>query len=149
MDWKSSANAAPLLSANADQWLDWRPEHFAGCGARDGGDGAIVTFRASGGKWSYARYGDDMVGTEVAEKRAISPDATAGIYYWRCARDCFNAIAKMMQAERRVNGEFYLAPSFNEMIVDGKRVIAYPVPRMWGLGTPADLKATVEAHPWK
>ena len=55
----------------------------------------------------------------------------------------------MMDGGRRVNGEFYLAPTYNEMIVDGARVIAYPVPRMWGLGTPSDLKVTLEACPWR
>ena len=55
----------------------------------------------------------------------------------------------MIEANRRVNGEFYLCPSYNEMIVDGARIIAYPVPRMWGLGTPADLKMALAAHPWE
>ena len=139
----------PLLVANADQWLDWSPEHFASFVSRDGCDGAIVTFRASGAKWSYAKFGDDMVITEVAEKVSISQDGNCGIYYWRKARSCFQSIGRMIAANRRVNNEFYLAPSYNEMIVDGTRVIAYPVPRMWGLGTPSDLKATLEVCPWR
>ena len=90
-----------------------------------------------------------MVVTEVAEKVSISQDGSCGIYYWRMAADCFWSIKKMMDGGRRVNGEFYLAPTYNEMIVDGARVIAYPVPRMWGLGTPSDLKVTLEACPWR
>jgi len=139
----------PLLIANSDQWVDWNHDHFAAYVWREDCDGAIVTFRASGAKWSYAKFGDDMVVTEVAEKVPISQDATVGIYYWRRAVDCFESIKKMMDGGRRVNNEYYLCPSYNEMIVDGARIIAYPVPRMWGLGTPADLKLALEARPWK
>ena len=141
---------APLLVANSDQWLDWSPEHFANFVNRDGCDGAIVTFLASGSKWSYAVVREDSTVAAVAEKREISSHSTCGVYYWKRAGDCFAAIRKMMKREdSRVNGEFYLAPSFNEMVFDQARVIAYPVPRMWSMGTPEDLNRTLEAKPWR
>lgn len=140
----------PMLVANADQWLDWSPEHFADFVFRDGCDGAIVTFRASGEvKWSYAAVREDGTVAMVAEKNPISDEATVGLYYWKRAGDCFQSVRAMMAKDMRVNNEFYLAPSFNEMILDGARVIAYPVPRMWSMGTPEDLKRTLEAKPWR
>lgn len=140
---------APLLVANADQWLDWSSEHFASFVEHDGCDGAIVTFRASGPKWSYADVREDGTIAEVAEKVQISHDATCGLYWWRRAGDCFGAIRSMIEKGVRVNNEFYLCPSYNEMILDGARIIAYPVPRMWGMGTPEDLQRTMEAYPWR
>lgn len=139
----------PLLIANADQWLDWSPEHCADFVKRDGCDGAIVTFRASGPKWSYADVREDGTVACVAEKVPISDSATCGVYYWKRAGDCFASIRRMMEKGLRVGGEYYLAPSFNEMILDGARIVAYPVPRMWGLGTPDDLKRALEAKPWR
>jgi NDP-sugar pyrophosphorylase family protein len=138
----------PLLIANSDQLMDWSPDHFVDFVERDGCDGAIVTFRASGPKWSYAKCDDDMVVQQVAEKDPISQDATVGVYYFRRAGFCFEAIERMIVANRSVNGEFYTCPCYNELLIDGRRIIAYPVPRMFGMGTPADLKATLEARPW-
>lgn len=41
-------------------------------------------------------------------------------------------------------GSFYVAPAYNEMIRDGKKLIVYNVGKeadgMYGLGIPADLK---------
>lgn len=139
----------PLLIANADQWLDWSPEHFVDFVQRDGCDGAIVTFRASGPKWSYAYVREDGTIAAVAEKVPISHEGTTGVYYWKRASACFASIRRMMEKNLRVNDEFYLAPSFNEMIVDGARIVAYPVPRMWSMGTPDDLQRTLAAHPWR
>ena len=42
--------------------------------------------------------------------------------------------------DQRVNGEFYVAPTYNEMIADGKTILSYPVAEMKGLGTPEDLE---------
>lgn len=139
----------PLLIANCDQWLDWSPEHFADFVRRDGCDGAAVTFRASGPKWSYADVREDGTIAAIAEKMPISNDGTTGLYYWRRAEDCFRSIKRMMEKGLTTNGEYYIAPSFNEMILDGARIIAYPVPRMWGMGTPDDLQRTLAAHPWR
>jgi uncharacterized LabA/DUF88 family protein len=43
-----------------------------------------------------------------------------------------------------VNGEFYVAPVYNELIREGKKIIIYNIGKeadgMYGLGTPSDLK---------
>lgn len=135
-----------LLVANADQWLDWSPEHFADFVERDGCDGAIVTFRAAGPKWSYADVREDGTVAAVVEKVPISHEATCGLYYWKRASDCFDSIRAMTRKGLTHAGEYYLAPSFNEMILDGARIIAYPVPRMWSMGTPDDLQRTLAAN---
>jgi hypothetical protein len=50
----------------------------------------------------------------------------------------------MIAAGRRVNGEFYVAPVYNELIADGGRIGVVDVdadgPAMYGLGTPEDLR---------
>lgn len=139
----------PLLIANADQWLDWSPEHFVDFVRRDGCHGAIVTFRAYGPKWSYVDVREDGMIAVVAEKSPISNDGSCGVYYWKRAADCFDSIKSMMRKGLKHAGEYYLAPSFNELILDGARIIAYPVPRMWSMGTPDDLAHTIAAAPWR
>ena len=46
----------------------------------------------------------------------------------------------MIKKDIRTNGEFYVCPVFNEAIKDGLRIKTYQVEKMWGVGTPEDLK---------
>ena len=49
----------------------------------------------------------------------------------------------MIDANIRVNDEFYVAPVYNMMIEDGMKIVYYNVGEvghgMYGLGTPEDL----------
>ena len=50
----------------------------------------------------------------------------------------------MIEKDIRVRNEFYIAPVYNELIQDGKALIPFYVHKMWGLGTPEDLKYYME-----
>jgi hypothetical protein len=45
----------------------------------------------------------------------------------------------MIAKDIRTNNEFYIAPVYNEMIQDKKKIFHYPIAEMRGLGTPEDL----------
>ncbi|MDQ2411254.1 glycosyltransferase family 2 protein, partial [Pseudomonas aeruginosa] len=79
----------------------------------------------------------------VVEKEVISDEATVGIYNFRSGHQLIEAIEQMFQKGLRVNGEFYVAPAYNEIIEKGARIIHYTVGSegqgMFGLGIPADL----------
>ena len=47
---------------------------------------------------------------------------------------------EMINQDKRVNGEFYVCPVFNEAIEDNKKIKIFPIQKMWGLGTPEDLQ---------
>lgn len=130
-------NDRPLVIANSDQFMEWNPDGFL----RDMSavDGGIVTHCSTHPKWSFVRLGEDGFVTQVAEKKPISDQATTGVYYWRRGSDYVKYAEQMVRKNIRVNGEFYVAPVFNEAIADGKKVSAVPCKRMWGLGTPEDL----------
>ena len=51
---------------------------------------------------------------------------------------------QMVEKDIRVNNEFYIAPVYNELISDGKTLIPFYVHKMWGIGTPEDLKYFLE-----
>ena len=46
----------------------------------------------------------------------------------------------MIKKDIRTNGEFYVCPVFNEAILDDKKFRILKIDKMWGLGTPEDLK---------
>lgn len=135
-----------LVICNSDQIVEWSPNDFLkDAGAGRGLDGSIATFTAEGDQWSYAKTDENGFVVQVAEKDQISDQATAGIYYWRYGSDFVNYAEQMIEKDIRVNGEFYVAPVYNEAILDGKTVGVYPVDKMTSVGTPEDLKVYIES----
>ena len=76
----------------------------------------------------------------IPQKKAISKNATVGVYYWKHGSDFVKYAEQMIEKNIRVNNEFYVCPVFNEAIYDKKRIIIDPVDEMHGLGTPEDLR---------
>jgi len=134
------ANEQPLIIANSDQWVDWNPIEFMYKMQELNADGGIVTFKATHPKWSYAKVDNDGMVTKVAEKDPISDNATVGFYYWKRGEDYVESAKDMIAMQKRVNGEFYVCPVFNQAILMGKKIFAHNVNEMWGLGTPEDLE---------
>jgi len=132
-------NDEPLMMANSDQFVEWNSNECLYAFSADNIDGGIVTFEATHPKWSFAKVGEDGFVSEVAEKNPISNIATAGIYYWAHGSDYVKYAEQMIEKDIRTNGEFYVAPVFNEAIGDGKKIRVKMIEKMWGLGIPSDL----------
>ena len=130
-----------LIIANSDQFVDLDLQAFLQDARSKNVDGHILTFSASDPKWSYALLGPEGNVTKVAEKQVISSHATVGIYYFREARYFFECCEEMIRKNDRVNGEFYVCPTFNELISRGGivKIMEIDKSRMHGLGTPEDL----------
>lgn len=139
-------NLDPLLIANSDQFIEWNSNECLYAFTADGINGGLLTFKSVHPKWSFARLGDDGFVAEVAEKRPISDLASVGIYYWKHGADYVTYTLQMIQKNIRTNGEFYVCPVFNEAIAGGLKIRVKNVEKMWGLGTPEDLKTYLEHH---
>ena len=109
--------------------------------------GGIVSFKATHPRWSFARRGENGFIAEVAEKRPISDDATVGVYYWKQGADFVRAVKQMIAKDIRTNNEFYVCPTFNELIQEGKKIRIFPIKKMWSFGTPEDLDVFFNEFP--
>ena len=140
-------NNDPLVIANSDQFLEWNPAEFYYSMENDKSitGGGIVTFKATHPKWSFAKVEEGFV-TEVAEKKPISDDATVGVYYWKHGWEFVWSAEQMIKDNNRVNNEFYVAPTINELIKQGLKFKVHQVSKMWGLGTPEDLSVFLENY---
>jgi NDP-sugar pyrophosphorylase family protein len=136
-------NDDELLVANSDQFIEGDIDDFIDSARKKNADGYIMTFKASHPKWSYARVDKSGKVLEVAEKQVISDNATVGIYYFKKGSDFVQSVQSMINKNIRFNNEFYVCPSFNEMILLDKNVYIEEIPydKMHGLGTPQDLEA--------
>ena len=133
----------PMMIANSDQYVDIDINEYLS--AMGSADGLIMTLFADDAKWSFIRYDENNFVTMVREKEVISNEATVGIYNYRRGRDFVSAAHQMIEQNIRVNGEFYVAPVYNEMIRNGKKIVFHNIgDHMYGLGIPEDLEAFVK-----
>jgi beta-phosphoglucomutase-like phosphatase (HAD superfamily) len=139
-------NNDPLLIANSDQFVVWNSKRAINEFLNSGVDGAILTFKSTENKWSFVKRSSHGFVSAVAEKNAISDEATCGIYFWKHGSDFVKYANKMIDKNIRTNNEFYVCPVYNEAIDDGLIILPYPVYEMWGLGTPEDLETFLDFH---
>jgi len=131
-----------ILVANGDQYLSAPLDPFYEKCREPGTDGCILTFTATHPRWSFARTDADGRVTAVAEKRPISKRATVGLYYFRRASDLLAGAERMLIKGLTTAGQFFVAPVYNELILDGKNITHHHLPdgSMQSLGTPEDLE---------
>ena len=139
-------NDKSLLFANSDQFIEWDSNEFMYKMNETKCDGGIVTFKSTHPKWSFAKVDEKGLVTEVAEKNPISDTATVGFYWWKKGSDFVRYADRMIEKDIRVNNEFYVCPVFNEAIEDGKKIRTFNINKMYGLGTPEDLKYFIENY---
>jgi len=133
-----------LLIANSDQFIEYQKQNFLSLKNMTTADAIVWTFNAVHPKWSFVKTNSRGYITEVVEKRPISDIATCGVYWYRKGSDFVKYAEKMVEKNIRVNNEFYIAPVYNELIEDNKSLIPFYVNKMWGLGTPEDLRYYME-----
>jgi dTDP-glucose pyrophosphorylase len=150
-------NNSPLLIANSDQWVETDIQEYLNFVNDENSDGSIMTMEAHDPKWSYAQLAEDGTVVRVVEKEVISNHATVGIYGFKHGSDFVKFAGKMIEENFTVNGEHYVAPVYNWMISEGKRVVTHLIGSeangMFGLGIPEDMRIfetnPVSKNVWK
>lgn len=117
----------PLLIVGSDQVLTVPYQEILEEFQKKGYDGGVAIFDDVHPRWSYVRLDESDFVIEAAEKRPISRNAAAGFYYFKEARYFVEAAKKMILKNASVNGKFYVCPSFNEMILEQKKIGVYRV----------------------
>ncbi len=135
------ADDGELLVVNSDQYIDASIDVFLAAARQVEADGSLVIFPSTHPKWSYVKVEGNAV-VAVAEKKPISRNATAGIYYFRGSRNFLKSAERVILKNAAVSGEFYVCPVYNELILAGQSVSVFPIAReqMHSLGTPDDVK---------
>ncbi len=120
-------NDRPLIIANSDQLFEGvLPQAWRELSA-PGADAGCLYFESVHPRWSYVRLDNGLV-TEAAEKNPISKHAIAGFYYFASGRIFVRAAMKTILNQRMVDDRYFIAPVFNELILEGRRVRAVGLP---------------------
>lgn len=127
-----------LIVYNADTYSDYSLEDFPINNNKV--DGIITCFEDNDPRYSYAKLDEYWYVEQVAEKVAISGNATNGLYYFRRWIDFVNYAELMIGRNELSNWEFYVWPMYNYLIDAWKRIKIAPVKENWVIGTPEELE---------
>lgn len=91
-------------------------------------DGYLEVFRGSGKNWSYVEPGEGDVVKRTAEKQPISDLCSNGLYYFKSSLNFQNIFSMLDKRKDLVNGEYYIAPIYNELIKKGDDIRFHEIP---------------------
>jgi NDP-sugar pyrophosphorylase family protein len=111
-------NDNELLIVNGNEFLDYNFVEIINGFRQRKLDAGIVTFRAIHPRYSYVRLDDSELVIEAAEKNPISKNATAGFYWYSKGKNFVRAAKNLIRKDARVDGNFYICPAFNELILE-------------------------------
>lgn len=117
----------PLLIAGSDQMLTVPPERIVEEFRQKNYDGGVVVFDDIHPRWSFVRVDENDLVIEAAEKRPISRNASAGLYYFKQAGFFFESAKRMILKDAQVDGSYYICPVYNEMILQQKNIGVYRI----------------------
>lgn len=121
-------NDEPLIVSNADQIIDGGITQYLEQFMSSSLAAACLTFDSTHPRWSYVKVDSIGLVLEAAEKKPISRHAIAGLYFYKNGSEFIQNGMTSIKYGRSIEGQYYLAPVFNEYILASKKVGHYPVP---------------------
>ena len=137
----------PLVIAGSDQLLTINLQDVLDKFIEKKYDGGVIIFEDIHPRWSYVKLDAHGYVVEAAEKHPISKHATTGFYYYRRGEDFVRSAMDMIKKGASVNGQFYVCPAYNEMILKQKKIGVYPIEKQqyYNLNHPKGIDA-FESH---
>lgn len=130
----------PLIIVNCDQMIhDFDINKLLEFSKVNNANGVLGAFISSSKKNSYMKLDPQGEVIEIKEKIVISNTATNGLHFWTNGRDFVKSAKEMIEANERYNNEFYIAPTYNYLIKEGKKILPYFYNLHFPIGTPEDL----------
>lgn len=125
-----------MITAACDQLIDFSIDDFIDEALKT--DGMLLTFPSTKKHHSYCRLSGGKV-VEVAEKKVISNHANIGLYFYRKGSYFIESANKMIEKDIRHKGEFYIAPTYNQMLDKVIKIYEIKPENVHILGTPEEL----------
>lgn len=111
-----------LLVVSANELVDVNmAEVLAGFRER-GLDGGTIVFPSIHPRYSYVKLDADGLVTEASQRDPISRDATVGVFWYRRGADFIQSAMAMIRKGASTEGQYYLCPTFNEMLLAQRRI---------------------------
>ncbi|WP_374487348.1 glycosyltransferase family 2 protein [Zoogloea sp.] len=113
---------AEVLIVSANELVDVSLDEIIEGFRERGLDAGALTFRSIHPRYSYVRIDDNGFVVEAAQQNPITQHATTGVFWFARAGDFVEGVKNMIRKDAVVGGNFYIAPVFNELILNQKKV---------------------------
>jgi len=87
----------------------------------------VIIFPSIHPRYSYVKLNEEALVVECAEKNPISQHATVGFYWFQQGRLFTEAAQNMILKSAHVNGQYYICPTLNELVLRQQRIGTYPI----------------------
>ena len=134
-------NDDELIISDTDHYLKWNSEFFNKEIRNKEIDGCVMVFpeEYTSDKCSYVKLDNQGYVIKSAEKQTISKTATVGLHYFKKGREFVKYANQMIEEGMEFNNEFYVTPIYNLFAKSKKKIISFPVEKMWALGSPEEI----------
>lgn len=85
-------------------------------------DGATLCFLSINPRYSFVKLGEDGCVIEASQRNPISKNATTGLFWYKHTSYFVESAKKMVLKNNKTDGRFFIAPTFNEMILNGHTI---------------------------
>lgn len=117
-------NNTPLIIANSDQIIEDDLNKVIEFFSKQKADAGVICFESIHPRWSYVKTTDGRI-VETAEKNPISKNAIAGFYFYKHGSDFVRSAMKSIVKDAHIEGQFFIAPTMNELVLENKKLIVY------------------------
>jgi NDP-sugar pyrophosphorylase family protein len=102
-------------------------------------DASILTFENNLDQYSYVIKSDNIV-SKIVEKKAISDEAVAGVFYWKSGKTFLKYAKETIDKEIKINGEYYISSVYSEGISDNLLVATVKSRVTYDLSIDSDIQ---------
>ena len=85
-------------------------------------DAGTLIFHSVHPRYSYVRLDESNLVIETSQRDPISSNATAGIFWYKRTSDFVKGAKDLIRKNAHVDGSYFVAPIFNELVLNHKRV---------------------------
>lgn len=117
----------PLLIVNGNELIDIDFNAVISEFSAAQFDAGVVVFPSVHPRYSYVRLNEERLVVEAAEKNPISNHATVGFYWFRRGKDFVESAQQTILKHAHVNGQYYICPTMNEMVLRQARIGAHHI----------------------
>lgn len=141
-------NDEELIISDTDHYLIWDKKIFNEKIRTQNIDACVMVFPD---EWnssvaSYVKLNNEGFVIEAAEKIPISKTATVGLHYYKHGSDFVRFANETINLGLSYKNEFYVTPAYNQFVKAEKKIITFPVTKMWALGSPSELSLFVKEY---
>lgn len=117
-----------IIVTSFEQILDIKLDPVIKHFVRESADCGLLTFDSIHPRFSYVVTDKNQNVLQAAEKKPISREALAGLYFFKSAKEFFNS-AKETIINGSANSGYYISNTINEYVLSGKCVKSHAIPK--------------------